>query len=120
VSSLTVGAFGQQRFESMVAVDEMVGTLAEELEAVGELNATYIIFTLPPPQALNSLNVSSSRSIRSSLPVRWAPKHLCRLLSFLSFPQYLGPGATQSLEQLPKFAVPQDSCLLVQALRLPL
>jgi len=32
----------------MVAVDEMVSTLAEELEAVGKFNETYVIFALPP------------------------------------------------------------------------
>jgi arylsulfatase A-like enzyme len=35
----------QERQESMLAVDEMVGLLVEELEAVGELENTYIIFT---------------------------------------------------------------------------
>jgi hypothetical protein len=69
-----------------LAFDEVVGTLAEEREAVGELNETYIIFALPPPQARNSVNASSSLSIHSSLPIGWAPKHLSRLLSFLSFP----------------------------------
>jgi N-acetylglucosamine-6-sulfatase len=35
----------RQRLESMLAVDEMVGALVEELEAAGELEDTYIFFT---------------------------------------------------------------------------
>src|SRR5215207_10616914 len=35
----------RQRLESMLAVDEMVGSLVEELEAAGELDNTYIFFT---------------------------------------------------------------------------
>jgi N-acetylglucosamine-6-sulfatase len=35
----------QQRLESMLAVDEMVGALVEKLEAAGELENTYIVFT---------------------------------------------------------------------------
>ncbi len=35
----------RQRLESMLAVDEMVGALVEELEAAGELENTYIFFT---------------------------------------------------------------------------
>jgi N-acetylglucosamine-6-sulfatase len=35
----------RQRLESMLAVDEMVGALVEELEAMGELDDTYIFFT---------------------------------------------------------------------------
>jgi N-acetylglucosamine-6-sulfatase len=35
----------RQRLESMLAVDEMVGALVEELEAAGELDNTYIFFT---------------------------------------------------------------------------
>jgi arylsulfatase A-like enzyme len=35
----------QKRLESMLAVDEMVGSLVEELEAAGELDNTYIFFT---------------------------------------------------------------------------
>jgi N-acetylglucosamine-6-sulfatase len=35
----------QERLESMLAVDEMVGSLVEELEAAGELENTYIFFT---------------------------------------------------------------------------
>ncbi len=35
----------QKRLESMLAVDEMVGSLVEELEAAGELDNTYLIFT---------------------------------------------------------------------------
>ncbi len=35
----------RQRQESMLAVDEMVGSLVEELEAAGELENTYIVFT---------------------------------------------------------------------------
>ena len=37
--------YHQQRLESMLAVDEMVGSLVEELEAAGELDNTYIVFT---------------------------------------------------------------------------
>ncbi|HKZ26946.1 MAG TPA: sulfatase [Rubrobacteraceae bacterium] len=35
----------RRRLESMLAVDEMVASLVEELEAVGELDNTYIFFT---------------------------------------------------------------------------
>ena len=35
----------RNRLESMLAVDEMVGSLIEELEATGELENTYVIFT---------------------------------------------------------------------------
>ncbi len=35
----------RQRLESMLAVDEMVGSLVEELEAAGELDNTYIFLT---------------------------------------------------------------------------
>ena len=35
----------RQRLESMLAVDEMVASLLEELEAAGELENTYIFFT---------------------------------------------------------------------------
>jgi N-acetylglucosamine-6-sulfatase len=35
----------RERLESMLAVDEMVGSLVEELEAAGELDNTYIFFT---------------------------------------------------------------------------
>src|SRR5215203_3733624 len=35
----------RQRLKSMLAVDEMVGVLLEELEAAGELDNTYIFFT---------------------------------------------------------------------------
>ena len=35
----------RQRLESMLAVDEMVGSLVEELEAAGELDNTYIVLT---------------------------------------------------------------------------
>ena len=35
----------QRRLESMLAVDEMVGSLADELEAAGELDNTYLFFT---------------------------------------------------------------------------
>ncbi len=35
----------RQRQESMLAVDEMVGSLVEELEAAGELENTYVVFT---------------------------------------------------------------------------
>ncbi len=35
----------RQRLESMLAVDEMVASLLEELEAAGELDETYVFFT---------------------------------------------------------------------------
>lgn len=35
----------RQRLESMLTVDEMIGSLVEELEAAGELDNTYIFFT---------------------------------------------------------------------------
>ncbi len=35
----------RERLESTLAVDEMVGSLVEELEAAGELDNTYIVFT---------------------------------------------------------------------------
>src|SRR5829696_9135976 len=35
----------RQRLESMLAIDEMVGSLVEELEEAGELDNTYIFFT---------------------------------------------------------------------------
>ncbi len=37
--------YHRQRLESMLAVDEMVGSLIGELEATGELENTYIFFT---------------------------------------------------------------------------
>jgi N-acetylglucosamine-6-sulfatase len=40
-----IDAYHQKRLESMLAVDEMVGSLVEELEAAGELDNTYIVFT---------------------------------------------------------------------------
>jgi N-acetylglucosamine-6-sulfatase len=40
-----IDAYHQQRLESMLAVDEMVGSLVEELETAGELENTYIVFT---------------------------------------------------------------------------
>ena len=40
-----IDAYYRQRLESMLAVDEMVGALVEELEAAGELDNTYIFFT---------------------------------------------------------------------------
>ncbi len=40
-----IDAYHQKRLESMLAVDEMVGSLADELEAAGELENTYIAFT---------------------------------------------------------------------------
>jgi N-acetylglucosamine-6-sulfatase len=40
-----INARYRDRLESMLAVDEMVGLLVEELEAVGELDNTYIFFT---------------------------------------------------------------------------
>jgi len=41
----TIDDYYRQRLESMLAVDEMVGALVEELEAAGELDNTYIFFT---------------------------------------------------------------------------
>jgi N-acetylglucosamine-6-sulfatase len=41
----TIDDYYRQRLESMLAVDEMVGSLLEELEATGELENTYIFFT---------------------------------------------------------------------------
>ena len=35
----------EERLEAMLAVDEMVGSLVDELEAAGELENTYIFFT---------------------------------------------------------------------------
>ncbi|MDQ4062300.1 MAG: sulfatase-like hydrolase/transferase, partial [Actinomycetota bacterium] len=40
-----IDAYYRQRLESMLAVDEMVASLVEELEAAGELENTYIFFT---------------------------------------------------------------------------
>ena len=40
-----IDAYHQKRLESMLAVDEMVGSLVDELEAAGELDNTYIFFT---------------------------------------------------------------------------
>ena len=40
-----VDDYYRQRLESMLAVDEMVGSLIDELEAAGELENTYIFFT---------------------------------------------------------------------------
>jgi N-acetylglucosamine-6-sulfatase len=40
-----IDAYYRQRLESMLAVDEMVGSLVEELEAAGELENTFIFFT---------------------------------------------------------------------------
>ena len=41
----TVDKRYRQRLESMLAVDEMVGSLVEELEAAGELDNTFVFFT---------------------------------------------------------------------------
>ncbi len=40
-----IDEYYRQRLESMLAVDEMVGSLVDELEAAGELENTYIFFT---------------------------------------------------------------------------
>ncbi len=40
-----IDQYYRQRLESMLAVDEMVASLARELEAAGELDNTYIFFT---------------------------------------------------------------------------
>ncbi|CAN5223259.1 sulfatase [soil metagenome] len=42
---IEIDAHHQKRLESMLAVDEMVGSLVEELEAAGEFDNTYIAFT---------------------------------------------------------------------------
>ncbi len=41
----SIDDYYRQRLESMLAVDEMVGSLVDELEAAGELDNTYIVFT---------------------------------------------------------------------------
>jgi arylsulfatase A-like enzyme len=41
----SIDDYYRQRLESMLAVDEMVASLIEELEAAGELDDTYIFFT---------------------------------------------------------------------------
>ncbi len=41
----SIDDYYRQRLESMLAVDEMVASLIEELEAAGELDNTYIFFT---------------------------------------------------------------------------
>src|SRR3712207_5356610 len=43
--SSEIDDYYRQRLESMLAVDEMVGSLVDELEAAGELENTYIVFT---------------------------------------------------------------------------
>ena len=43
--SSEIDDYYRQRLESMLAVDEMVGSLVDELEAAGELDNTYIFFT---------------------------------------------------------------------------
>jgi N-acetylglucosamine-6-sulfatase len=40
-----IDTYHRKRLRSMLAVDEMVGSLVEELEAAGELENTYIFFT---------------------------------------------------------------------------
>jgi N-acetylglucosamine-6-sulfatase len=40
-----IDARDRQRLESMLAVDEMIGSLVQELEDAGELNNTFIFFT---------------------------------------------------------------------------
>jgi N-acetylglucosamine-6-sulfatase len=40
-----IDAYYRQRLESMLAVDEMVASLVQELQAAGELENTYIFFT---------------------------------------------------------------------------
>jgi N-acetylglucosamine-6-sulfatase len=41
----TIDDYYRQRLESMLAVDDMVGSLVEELQAAGELDNTFIFFT---------------------------------------------------------------------------
>jgi N-acetylglucosamine-6-sulfatase len=41
----SIDDYYRQRLESMLAVDEMVASLVEELETAGELDNTYIVFT---------------------------------------------------------------------------
>ena len=43
--ALAIDDYYRKRLESMLAVDEMVASLIQELEAAGELNNTYIFFT---------------------------------------------------------------------------
>jgi len=40
-----IDTYHQKRLRSMLAVDEMVASLVEELEAAGELDNTYMVFT---------------------------------------------------------------------------
>jgi N-acetylglucosamine-6-sulfatase len=40
-----IDAYYRQRLESMLAVDEMIDSLVQELEAAGELENTFILFT---------------------------------------------------------------------------
>jgi N-acetylglucosamine-6-sulfatase len=40
-----IDTYHQKRLRSMLAVDEMVASLVEELEAAGELDNTYVVFT---------------------------------------------------------------------------
>ena len=40
-----IDAYHQKRLESTLAVDEMIGSLVDELEAAGKLDNTYIAFT---------------------------------------------------------------------------
>jgi N-acetylglucosamine-6-sulfatase len=41
----TIDDYYRQRLESMLAVDDMVGSLVQELESTGELDNTFIFFT---------------------------------------------------------------------------
>ncbi len=41
----TIDAYYRQRLESMLAVDEMIASLIQELEAAGELEETFVFFT---------------------------------------------------------------------------
>ena len=41
----TIDDYYRQRLESMLAVDDMVGSLVQELESAGELDNTFIFFT---------------------------------------------------------------------------
>jgi arylsulfatase A-like enzyme len=52
----------QERLESMLAVDEMVASLVEELEAAGELDNTYIFFTSDNGYHLGEHRISGKRT----------------------------------------------------------
>jgi arylsulfatase A-like enzyme len=53
----------RERLESMLAVDEMVASLIEELEATGELDNTYIFFTSDNGYHLGEHRISGKRTV---------------------------------------------------------